>query len=343
MDFSLNERIKCFVQLGLDLNTSSTFYKEHIASQNQKIYHANGWFTEANIENACKALCLMLQENNLVEWLSAYVHANNSHGKKVAVIMAGNIPFVGFHDLLCVLISGHRALVKLSSEDAILPQIIIKRIIEIEPRFDSCIEISNGKLENFDAVIATGSNNTARYFEAYFGKYPNIIRKSRSSIAVLSNNESREELQLLGNDLLDYFGLGCRNVSKLFVPDGYTFDSLFECVFNKKEVINVNKYASNYDYNRAVYLMNNIVFLDNNFLMIKEGKELHTPVSVIHFEYYSTTESVLNYLLENKNEIQCVVSHLNEIEQKVSFGKTQQPMLWDYADNVDTMKFLLSM
>jgi hypothetical protein len=257
--------------------------------------------------------------------------------------MAGNIPFVGFHDLLCVLISGHRALVKLSSEDAILPQIIIKRIIEIEPRFDSCIEISNGKLENFDAVIATGSNNTARYFDAYFGKYPNIIRKSRSSIAVLSNNESREELKLLGNDLLDYFGLGCRNVSKLFVPVGYKFDSLFECVFDKKEVINVNKYASNYDYNRAIYLMNSIEFLDNNFLIIKEGKELHTPVSVIHFEYYSNTESVLNYLFENKDEIQCVASHLEEIEHKVSFGKTQQPMLWDYADNVDTMKFLLSL
>jgi hypothetical protein len=343
MDFSLDARIKCFIQLGLDLNPNSNWYQENIATHYQRIYFGNGWFTEANIANACSGLNAMLQESNMIEWLSAYLPLENKVTKKVAIIMAGNIPLVGFHDLLCVLISGHSALLKLSSDDAILPKIIIQRIKEIEPRLNDKIEISESKLEHFDAVIATGSNNTARYFEVYFGKYPHIIRKSRTSVAVLSGNESKEDLEELGKDILDYFGLGCRNVSKLFVPMSYSFDALFEAVYEKREVINVNKYASNYDYNRAVYLMNSVAFLDNNFMMIKEGESLHTPVSVIHFEYYSELENVLQQIKEHANDIQCVVSKMSEIENAIPFGNSQVPMLWDYADKVDTMKFLLGL
>ena len=341
MDITLNERIACFVQLGKDLSPNSQWFRENIATAFSRLYQSNGWFTEASVTKACEGLNLMLHENDVVEWLSEYHISTELPKKRVAIIMAGNIPFVGFHDLLCVLIAGHSAIVKLSSEDSILPTIIIQRILELEPRFESYIRMSDTKLLNFDAVIATGSNNTARYFEAYFGKYPHIIRKSRSSVAVLDGAETTSELQLLGNDILDFFGLGCRNVSKLYVPTNYTFDALFEAVYEKKEVININKYASNYDYNRAVYLMNSIPFLDNNFLIIKQGNDLHTPVSVIHYEFYDEIEKVQSALHAQQEEIQCIVSHVADIKPSVNFGESQKPRLWDYADQVDTLRFLL--
>lgn len=343
MDLTLNQRISCFVELGKNLAPTSKWFQENIATSFHRMYQSNGWFTEESIVRSCEGLHQMLNECDLVEWLSSYMPLPSQTQKEVAIIMAGNIPFVGFHDLCCVLIAGHSALVKLSSEDSILPKIIIQRIQEIEPRFTQLIRFSDTKLQQFDAVIATGSNNTARYFESYFGKYPHIIRKSRSSVAVLDGHESADELKRLGNDMLDYFGLGCRNVSKLYVPEGYVLDALFEAVYDKKEVININKYASNYDYNRAVYLMNSIPFLDNNFLIIKEGKELHTPVSVIHYEYYSSIEQVTELLAEMKEEIQCVVSHSPFMTGAVLFGESQRPHLWDYADNVDTMKFLFQL
>ncbi|MBY0487316.1 MAG: acyl-CoA reductase, partial [Flavobacteriaceae bacterium] len=202
------------------------------------------------------------------------------------------------------------------------------------------ITFTDGKLENFDAVIATGSNNTARYFEFYFKDKPSIIRKSRNSVAVLTGNETHDDLVNLGEDIFRYFGLGCRNVSKLFVPKGYNFDAFFKAIYEQKDVIYYEKYANNYDYNKAVFLMSNFKLLDNEFLTIKEDTSYASPISSIFYEYYDAVDDIKNQLEKDAEQIQCIVSK-NVIENSIPFGQTQKPNLWDYADNVDTLAFLL--
>lgn len=300
----------------------------------------NGWYTPEQVFFSLQSWASSLTEDNLNKWLSNY-DLSKVASKKVALILAGNIPLVGFHDFLSVLISGHNVLVKTSSNDQHLLPFLANYLIACEPQFENKITFVEGKLENFDAVIATGSNNTARYFEYYFRDKPSIIRKNRNSVAILNGKETKEELVALGEDIFRYFGLGCRNVSKLFVPKGYNFDSFFEAIFEYQDVIHYEKYANNYDYNKAVFLMSNFKLLDNGFLTLKEDPSYGSPISSIFYEYYENLNT-LSTRLENENEqIQCIVSN-NLTNNSIAFGTTQKPNLWDYADNADTISFLLT-
>jgi hypothetical protein len=300
----------------------------------------NGWYTPEQVYFSIQSWAKALTEENLDKWLSPY-NIDSKNSKKVALILAGNIPLVGFHDFLSVLITGNSVLVKTSSNDQHLLPFLAKYIISIAPAFAEKITFVEGKLENFDSVIATGSNNTARYFEYYFKDKPSIIRKSRNSVAVLNGTETKEQLSALGEDIFRYFGLGCRNVSKLFVPKGYTFDAFFEAIFEYQEVIHYEKYANNYDYNKAVFLMSNYKLLDNGFLTLKEDKSHASPISSVFYEFYDNINDLQTRLSSESEQLQCVVS-AKLIENSIPFGQTQQPNLWDYADNVDTISFLLT-
>jgi len=299
----------------------------------------NGWYTPEQVYFSIQSWAEALTEDNLNQWLSKY-DFSAVKSKNIALILAGNIPLVGFHDFLSVLITGHNVLVKTSSNDQHLLPFIAKYLIAIEPKFANKITFIEGKLENFDAVIATGSNNTARYFEYYFKDKPAIIRKSRNSIAVLNGAETTEQLAALGEDIFRYFGLGCRNVSKLFVPKGYTFVPFFEAIFKYQDVIHYEKYANNYDYNKAVFLMSNFKLLDNGFLTIKEDSSHASPISSVFYEFYEDLNELQLRLESESEQIQCIVSN-NLIKNSIPFGKTQKPRLWDYADNIDTISFLL--
>ena len=298
----------------------------------------NNWFTPENVHFSISSWSDALTENNLNQWLSAY-NFIEKEPKNVGLILAGNIPLVGFHDFLSVLISGNNVLVKTSSKDDYLIKFLAKYLISLDNRFNEKITFVEGKLENYDAVIATGSNNTARYFEYYFKDKPSIIRKSRNSVAVLTGNETPEEMTLLSEDVFRYFGLGCRNVSKIFVPKNYNFDAFFNGMYAQKDVIYYEKYANNYDYNKAVFLMSNFQLLDNEFLTIKEDTSHASPISSVFYEYYEDVNEVKARIQKDAEMIQCVVSN-GIIENSVYFGNTQKPNLWDYADNVDTLDFL---
>lgn len=302
---------------------------------------ANAWFTEDNIQYAFKNWSSALSESQLEKWLANYQLTPNSD-TTVAVIMAGNIPLVGFHDFLSVLIAGKKVVVKLSSNDTILLPYVAQKLISIDPEFTDRIQFTDEKLSDFDAVIATGSNNTARYFDYYFGTYPNIIRKNRNSVAVLNGNETEEQLEQLANDVFRYFGLGCRNVSKIFVPKGYDFQPLFQAMFSWKDVIMNHKYMNNYDYNKAVYLMSNMQLLDNEFMLLKEDEGYASPISVLYYEYFSDTAALKSKLKTNQDAIQVVIGAIG-LPNEVGFGQAQQPKLWDYADGIDTMDFLLKL
>lgn len=304
--------------------------------ENQK--HYNGWFIESEVYFSIQSWAAALTSENLNQWLLAYEIQDRSP-KTVGLILAGNIPLVGFHDFLSVLISGNKALIKTSSNDQHLLPFLAKYLIEVEPNLEKRIEFVE-KLENFDAVIATGSNNTARYFEYYFKHKPSIIRKNRNSVAVLDGNESEQDLIALGKDIFTYFGLGCRNVSKLFVPKGYDFEKFFKGMYEYREIINNQKYINNYDYNKAVFLMSNFLVLDNGFLVLKEDSSYSSPISSVFYEYYTDFKEIKTRLNQDSEQIQCVVSN-NLIKNSVDFGQTQLPKLWDYADNVDTISFLI--
>jgi len=340
MILTLSQRVAALVSLGKYFEVNSAWRQSKLNPILAKVNATNNWFIPDYVNKAFNALHEMLKVENLIEWMSNYDIREVEIPKSVGLILAGNIPLVGFHDIMCVIISGNKAVIKTSKDDAILPQLIAETLLEIEPKLINYIHFEENKLQNFDAVIATGSNNTARYFDYYFGKYPHIIRKNRTSVALLSGNESINDLANLGNDVFNYFGLGCRNVSKLYVPVGYNFSTFFESIFDFGFVANNNKYANNYDYNRAIYLMGGEVFLDNNFLIIKESKDASSPVSVLHFEYYEDIESLKQSIESIRENLQCVVSNMPNIDGCIGFGKTQEPMLWDYADSVDTIKFL---
>lgn len=350
----LEDKKKAFIQLGLFLeqftaqpyqqNNSVLFndlFFDKMERLMDQLHESNSWFKRSQLEFAFKSWSNALTQENLDKWLAPY-DLSNEKLKTIGLILAGNIPMVGFHDVLSVLISGNKALIKLSSNDELLIPLVLDYLGTIEPELKNRYKITKEKLENFDAVIATGSNNTARYFDYYFGKYPNIIRKNRNSVAVLNGSESKEDLLALGEDIFRYYGLGCRNVSKLFVPKGYNFDAFFEGMFAFKDLINDEKYTNNYDYNKAVYLMSNFNILDNGFLTIKEDTSYASPISSVFYEYYEDLETLKNKINSDNEKIQCVVSN-QLIENSVPFGSTQNPALWDYADNVDTIKFLLSL
>lgn len=302
--------------------------------------HHNGWFTEENILFSLEQWGNILSRTHINDWLSQYSFKSGENTKKVGVVMAGNIPLVGFHDFLCVLLSGNSVLIKQSSNDKVLLPFLSDYLMEQEPSLVDKIEFVDEKLENFDAVIATGSNNTSRYFEYYFGKKPNIIRKNRNSVAVLTGDETEEELEALGEDIFRYYGLGCRNVSKIFVPKGYNFDRLFRALYTYKDIIHQHKYANNYDYNKAVYLMSEFKILDNGFLILKEDQSLSSPISALFYSFYDDEASLELDLRRMEKQIQCVVS---KKEGDINFGQTQKPSLSDYADGIDTMEFLLGL
>lgn len=350
----LQERINAFVKLGefLAQFSSETASKQKDLPQNDAFYDTmlqligtaqshNGWFTTDNIHFACKNWSEALSEANLKQWTSSYSIPTKTP-KTIAIIMAGNVPLVGFHDFLSVVISGNKVLAKLSSNDKLLLPFLAKYLIAIEPNFKGQISFSDGKLENFDAVIATGSNNTARYFDYYFGKYPNIIRQNRNSIAVLTGNETPAQLEALADDVFRYFGLGCRNVSKVYFPKGYNMDLFFNGMFSWQHIVDNTKYINNYDYNKAVYLMSLFPLLDNEFLLLKEDEGMSSPISVLFYEHYTNLDTLKQTLTSEAENIQCIVGQAG-IENEIDFGKAQSPQLWDYADGVDTLKFILEL
>jgi len=299
--------------------------------------HHNGWFTENNIRRSLFAWSEELTTDKISRWLERYTWGDTGEARKVGVICAGNLPLVGLHDVLSVLLCGHTAFVKLSSDDNLLMPALMKILMRFDQSVEQQIVFATGLMKDMQAVIATGSNNTSRYFEQYFGHLPHIIRKSRTSVAILNGAETDEELKALGRDVFAYFGLGCRNVSKLYIPKGFQVDRIFNAFFEYNAIIHHHKYANNYDYNKAVWLLNNEKLLDNGFLLLKEETSLASPTGSLYYEYYDD-ESELRINLETRaTEIQCVVSHSD-----IPFGGSQRPALWDYADGVDTLEFLLS-
>jgi hypothetical protein len=329
---TIEERIDAFSALGVFLRQIPDDQFQTIAL---RAANENPWFTKENVRMAINGVITFLASAALAPW--AHRYSPSPGPKTVALVMAGNIPLVGFHDLLCVLISGHNAQIKLSSKDSTLTKLLIELLIQIQPAFSDKIRLVD-QLKSFDAVIATGSDNSARYFDYYFGKYANIIRKNRTSIAVLTGHESDDELKALGTDIFSYFGLGCRNISKLMVPLNYDFGKLFSNLESFQPIINHHKYANNYDYQKSILLINQQPFLDNGFVLLQESDKLVSPISVVFYEYYQDHNALQNRLRETSGKIQCIVG--NTIESTVRFGQAQFPSIDDYADNIDTMKFL---
>lgn len=324
----LQRKIELLVRLGEYMMSDDETW------QNAKEWakNRNAWFDDENIQLAISGITgLFLQENLLRDWAKQYPEALTS--KKVGVVMAGNIPMVGFHDFLCGFISGHKLHIKLSSKDDILLPHLVKKLAEWEPEISELVIFADN-LKGCDAYIATGSNNTARYFEQYFGKYPNIIRRNRTSVAVLSGNETADDLYNLGKDIFSYYGLGCRNVTKVYLPDGYDIGVLLKGLEPYNDIITHHKYKHNYDYYLAIYLLNKVPYLSNDFLLIVENEIPFSAVSVLHYKFYTDKVQLIKKLQKNE-DIQCLVDNDN-----ILFGQSQLPTLQDYADGIDTMMFL---
>lgn len=348
---SIQNRTNAFIKLGTFLSqfSNNNIQKDENIEFNDLFFdgfkhqiklatESNTWFTKENILFAIENWRNSLTKENLNQFTSS-IKTSEITSKTIAIIMAGNIPLVGFHDFLSVLISGHSVLVKQSSNDKHLLPFLAKYLEYVDEDFKGKITFTEGKLNGFDGVIATGSNNTARYFEYYFKDKPSIIRKNRNSIAVITGNETEEDFVNLSDDIFQYFGLGCRSVSKLFVPRDFQFDKFFTGMFQKKEIINNIKYANNYDYNKAVYLMSEFDLLENGFLMIKEDESYSSPIATIFYEYYDNEIDLKIKLHEDRDKIQCIVAN-NFLEKEVAFGQTQHPKLTDFADDINTLDFL---
>lgn len=338
---NLEQRIKILSALGelLVPDTSNAAYERAV----HKAIADNGWFSVQNIDTAIQAIrSEFLNAEKLTKWANNYPLPNfPARQVVVGLVAAGNIPIVAFHDILAIFISGHRAQIKLSAKDTALTQYILGELAKIEPKTQHYFQTIDN-LKGFDAVIATGSDNTARYFNYYFGKYPHIIRKHRNSAAILWGDETSEDIRQLGQDIFQYFGLGCRNVSKIYVPKDYDFVYLLDNLAPFADMMNHNKYKNNYDYYRSILLLNKEAHLASDFLMLVEKKSLASPVSVLHYEYYESEDDLANKLIAQKDAIQCIVSQAGRWGNCLPFGKAQQPTLNDYADQIDVMSFLLS-
>ena len=358
---TINERKKSLKILGKFL---SQFQKDGIIKKNNiphndiffdvlkqltdRAYEKNPWFTKENVLFALHGWAKALQPGKIDQWFMRENFKDEISPKTVGVIMAGNIPLVGFHDFLSVLSTGHHIKAKLSSNDKLLVPLLAKYLMYLNPEYQNKIEFTDDILKDIDAVIATGSNNTARYFEYYFGKYPHIIRRNRNSVAVLTGNETSGELSLLADDIMLYFGLGCRNVSKIFIPVNYDFNPLFKALLKYKDLINYQKYVNNYTYNKAVYLMSvdehvRNSLIDNGLILLKQDSHYASPVGVLFYEFYENIDDVKTILNHDKDKIQTVVSHCPEIKNVINFGTTQSSELWDYADGINTVEFLNSL
>ncbi|MFT4594703.1 MAG: hypothetical protein ACI85G_000619 [Psychroserpens sp.] len=341
---NLPQRVSAFIQLGELLGKVSENPQESDwFPAYEQAQAENRWFTFENISIALRGISEMLEAEKVENWLSNYSAIPETGSKKVSLIMAGNLPLVGFHDLLCVLISGNKAVVKASSLDQVLIKKLVETLVGIEPSFEVAVELVDGRMEGFTHVIATGSDNSARYFEYYFGKYPNIIRKNRNSIAIINGDESLDELRALGKDIFRYFGLGCRNVSKVYLSDKMSPEMFLATLEDWNPIGNHSKYFNNYEYHKAIYLVEKMAHLDNGFLLLRDEPSLGCPVGVLHFQAYSTLDQMKAEVKIHEDQIQCVVaSDKLGIDNSVPFGKAQSPELWDYADGVDTMAFLLA-
>lgn len=343
----LQERIDAFAKLGEEFSNlvggkAKTEAGKHLAEFIPRLIHFNGWYTEKSVQHRLQILAEGLKKEVMENWLKNYSIPEDKPAKTICVILAGNIPLVGFDDFRCVLISGNKFLGKIPSDDKHLLPLVSKMLIEIEPRFETLISFEENLMKGMDAVIATGSNNSSRYFDYYFSKYPHIIRKNRNGVAVLTGNETAEELKGIGEDIFRYFGLGCRSVTKLFVPENYNFNLFFEAIYDwGAEMLNNNKYMNNYDYHKALFLLAQVPLLDNNFLLLKEDERFSSPPGTVYYEKYSSLENLKKMLVEKADLIQCVIGSSKEIPGMIPFGHSQQTGPGDYADGVDVMDFLL--
>ncbi|MFN3802235.1 acyl-CoA reductase [Belliella pelovolcani] len=335
----LAERIHAFVQLGEKIKNLTS---EEFENLTWRVENNNSWFTPDHTKLALNGLASFLERSALEAWVEEYEINDELAPKEIGVLMAGNIPAVGFHDLLAVLITGHKAAVKLSSSDTILIKWLVNELIQIEDRFASLISFEE-MLKAKDAYIATGSDNSARYFNYYFGKYPSIIRKNRTSIATLKGDETVDDFVRLGNDIFQYYGLGCRNVSKLFIPNKQILQSMLDAMDGFQILSSNHKYINNYDYNKSIYLINGEDHLDNGFLILKESTDLVSPISVVYFELYDDLDTLKSHLKIIEDKIQCVLSSNAWFNESIPFGQAQCPKLDDYADGVDTVQFLLEL
>ncbi|TXE12224.1 acyl-CoA reductase [Algoriphagus aquimarinus] len=327
------ERISAFVKLGKAIQDLNSEDKDELLWRAE---NNNNWFTKHSVESALKGISLMLSEEKMDAWLSIYDLKEVGNPQSIGLMMAGNIPAVGFHDLMCVILSGHQAVIKLSSTDEILMKWILKKLIEIDPRLEKQIRIEE-MLKGMDAYIATGSDNSSRYFNYYFGKYPHVIRQNRTSVAVLTGEETKEDYVNLGKDIFLYYGLGCRNVSKIYIKSKAQLQDLLGALEVYAPIASHHKYHNNYDYNKSIYLVNLEDHLDNGFLLLKESDALVSPISVLFYEVYESEKLLSEKLQELEPKIQCVVGNGAE---RVPFGTAQNPEPWEYADGVDTMAFL---
>jgi len=338
---NLKERVEAFSELGEILRSSlkgtNNTYSGKLNNLISNQYLKNPWFTPNNVRMAVKAVADELTFENLTTWTSCYPALDSiSKPVNVGVIMAGNIPLVGFHDFISVLISGNNIIAKASSKDPELIVFLADLLCCINNGFKKSVSFTDTALSGFDAVIATGSDNTSIYFEYYFGKYPNIIRKNRNSIAIIEGNEPDSELEALGTDVFSYFGMGCRNVSKIYVPVNYDFQVMIKNWAPFAEIINHHKYANNYYYNKAVYLVNRDKFADTGYILLKENTALSSPVAALYYDYYNSPDYLMKQIDSLKEKIQCITGMNN-----IPFGNSQLPHLWDYADGIDTIDFLL--
>jgi hypothetical protein len=338
---TLNERIESFSELGKilrdSLESKKTSYSSDLDNLIKNQQFRNAWFTPENVIMAIKAIADELSIENLKKWTDQYtIPDSDENNMNIGIVMAGNIPLAGFHDFLTVLITGHSLTAKTSSKDPDLIKFISNILCSINPEFKNRILITDGLLKDFDAVIATGSDNSSRYFEYYFGKYPHIIRKNRNSIAIIDGRETEEELIRLGSDVFSYFGLGCRSVSKIYLPIGYDVVKLTHNWVEFNQAINHNKYANNYDYSKAVFIVNKDEFIDSGYLLLKKSAGISSPVAVLYYDFYDSLITLYAEVEKHRSKIQCIVSR-----NDIPFGRAQLPHLWDYADGTDTVDFLL--
>lgn len=319
--------------------------EKSLADELGRVQSCNPWFTPEFTAYAVRAWAAALQKDKIERWLGMYRTLDDSsrQAKRVGVVMAGNLPMVGLHDLLCVLASGHSALVKLSSKDDRLIPAAVEVLASSWPEAHDRVVFAADKLKGFDAMLATGSNNTFRYFDYYFRNVPSVIRRNRNGVAILRGDEKEEWFRCLADDIFVHFGLGCRNVSKLFLPDGFDPAGILPFFGAYSHLAHHHKYANNYDYQKSLLLINRDIFFDNGFLLLKPAVPLASPVAVVHYEFYSSEEELKELINGQISEIQCIVDEKPLFPGRVRAGTTQLPELWDYADGVDTMEFLLGL
>ncbi|MCX6248312.1 MAG: acyl-CoA reductase [Bacteroidetes bacterium] len=305
----------------------------------------NPWFTRESVLAALRSWALSLTREELESWLKPYssLLATIETENNVAVIMAGNLPLVGFHDFLCVLLSGNRFTGRLSSDDTELLPALASILVHFDPEWEERITFTKERISGFDAVIATGNNNSAHYFDYYFSKVPHIIRKNRNGIAILTGEEDNLELSGLADDIFLYYGLGCRNVSKIYFPAGYDMGPLFSAFHRYVSFSTHHKWMNNHDYYRSIFLLNQIPSLDNGFMILTENKAIASPPAVLYYEYYEDMDTILEQLSFQKEEIQVAVCKKNIPFPSCRPGQAQKPGLADYADGMDTLQFLLGL